>query len=115
MPSVIREGNLPVFESETSQKAYLGESHSTPSGTSKDILGQNAHFFYKNLTSQCWDVPPTAAQRYDVPVSKFEDYMRVKNIRGTDEFVNHDFYETRSADLCAVRLSVTSWAPLAVQ
>ena len=61
------------------------------------------------------DVPPTAAQRYDVAVSKFEDYMRVKNIRGTDEFVNHGFYETRSVDLCAGRLSVTSWAPLAVQ
>ena len=60
-------------------------------------------------------VPLPAAQLYDEAVSKFQDYLRVKTIRGAEELVSQSLYETCIADLCEVRRSVTSWPPLAVQ
>ena len=48
--------------------------------TSKDILDQNAHFL-------CEVVLPTAAQRWDVAVSEFEECLRVRDIRGLEELV----------------------------
>ena len=55
------------------------------------------------------DVSPTAA------VSKFEEHFRVKNIHGPREFVNHGLNDIRNAVWSAVRVSATSWPPLAVQ
>ena len=43
-------------------------------------------------------------------------YLRVKNIQGAKELVSHGFADSHNADLCGVRLSVTSSCPpLAVQ
>ena len=39
------------------------------------------------------DVLPATAQRYDVTVSEFDKYLRVMDIRGLEELVNHGLNE----------------------
>ena len=51
----------------------------------------------------------------DAAVFKPENFLRVKNIPGAEEFVSQSFADIQHTALCAVRLSVTSWPPLAMQ
>ena len=61
------------------------------------------------------DIPPATAQLYDMAVSEFETYLRVKDIHVPEVFVSNNLNEIQTAGLCAMRLSVTSRPPLAVQ
>ena len=56
-----------------------------------------------------------SAQHYDVAVAECETFLRVKEIHGPEKLVSHDVNDIRNAGLCALRLSVTSWPPLAAQ
>ena len=72
------------------------------------------------LPSRGRDVPlqdalPTTAQHYDVAVSEFEEYLRVQEIHGPEKIVSHDLNDIRNAVLCALKLSVTLWPPLAAR
>ena len=58
---------------------------------------------------------PTTTQHRGVAVTEFEKHLRVKDIRGAEKFARHGFNDIQNADLCAVRLSVTSWPLLVVQ
>ena len=102
-------------ERKTLQKAYLGENNSTPSGDIERHHGPDRALPVQKRQVLQQDVPPPAAQRFDVARSKFEGCLRVQNTLGAKELVSHGFDDTHNADLCAVRRSVTSWPPLAVQ
>ena len=67
------------FECGASQTAYFGESSSTPSGHIERHPGPK-----RALLVRTRNKPPPAAQRYDVAVSQFENYLRLKNIRGAE-------------------------------
>ena len=82
--------------------------------TSENSLVQNEHL-REDGASLIQVILPTTAQHDDVAVSDGGKYFRVKNIRGAKELVSHGFDDNHNADLCGVRLSVTSWPPLAVQ
>ena len=92
--SVVREGNQAILKVKLHRGPTLVKAIPRLQVTSKDVLVQNAR-----------QAPP--AQRCDVAVSKFENYLRL-NIRGAEKLVNHGIYEMRIADLRAVRRSVTS-------
>ena len=81
--------------------------------TSNDILDQSARFLCEDVPVQ--DELPTPAQHDDVAVSEFEQCLRVEDIHGPEKLVNHDLNDIRNARLFALRLSVTSWPPLAVR
>ena len=59
----------------------------------------------------------TTALRCDVAVSGFEKCLRVRNIHELKRRVSHflSLTDIQNASLCAMRLFVTSWLPLAVQ
>ena len=61
------------------------------------------------------DILPTTAQHHGVAVSWFEKYLRVNDIHGAEEFVSHGLNIIQNAGVCAMKLSDTSWPPLAVQ
>ena len=89
------------FESETSQKASLGESNSTPSDDTERHRGPKRALLLQKRDVLMLDVPPTAARRCDVAVSKFEDHLRVKNIRGADELPNTISRDSQRRFVCS--------------
>ena len=61
------------------------------------------------------DLLPTTAQHCDVAVLKLENNLRVKDIHGPREFASYSLHIIQNAGLCAMKLSVSLWPPLAVQ
>ena len=107
---VIREGNLPVLNVGLRRRPTLEKAVPTPSGHIERHPGPK-----RALLVRTRNKPPPASQRYDVAVSQFEDYLRLKKHSRGRKLVSHGTHEMEIADLCAVRRSVTSLPPLAVQ
>ena len=60
------------------------------------------------------DMLPATAQHSDMAALELENYLRVKDIHGAEEFVIYNLNIIQNAGLCAIKLSITLW-PLRVQ
>ena len=61
--------------------------------TSKDILGSKRALPSRGRGVLIQDILPTTAQHVDVAVLELEEYLRVKVIHGTEEFVSYGLNE----------------------
>ena len=61
--------------------------------TTSGILDQNEHFLCVERDALAQDVLLTTAQRCDVAVSELEKHLRVRDIHGLEELVNHGLNE----------------------
>ena len=83
--------------------------------TSKHILVENEHLIREDAASYCRTYRPLLRNTMTWLFQSLKNTCESKDIHGAEEYVSHGFNDIQNTDLYTVRLSVTSWPPLAVQ